>query len=110
MSKLASRIEKLERRTPGRKVPRDDAALVEWALDSLFPSKRLASEGVREHTPVEGEPSPFLVFLKLVRSGEIQRELERRGLRPPAERGWLADASDTVRTERSDEREKVTDD
>ena len=35
MSKLASRIEKLERRTPARKVPRNDEELVAWAFSHL---------------------------------------------------------------------------
>lgn len=82
MSKLASRIEKLERRQPVRKVPRGDTALAEWALDSLFPSKRVEGEDVPQREPSEDEPSPFLVFLKMARSGEIERELKRRELLP----------------------------
>jgi hypothetical protein len=78
---IASRLEKLERRTPARKVPRNDEDLAAWAIDQLFHSTPRTDEPVRD-----GGPSPFLIFLKMVRSGEIEREVERRrGLSKPAE-------------------------
>jgi hypothetical protein len=76
MSKLASRIEKLERRKPARKVPRNDEDLAAWALHSLFSSTPRTGD-----VHVDGEPSPYLVFLNLVKSGAIEREMERRGLK-----------------------------
>ena len=81
MSKLASRIEKLERRKPARKVPSNDADLATWALESLFSSPQ------SEPTPVDGAPSPYLVFLQLIRSGEIEKEMIRRGIPLPPEDG-----------------------
>jgi hypothetical protein len=74
---IASRLEKLERRKPARKVPRNDEDLAAWALDRLFPSTPRGDEPVH----VDSEPSPYLVFLRLVKSGEIAREMERRGLK-----------------------------
>jgi hypothetical protein len=74
---IASRLEKLERKQPARKIPRNEEEQVLWALDALFPSTPRGDEPVH----VGGESSPYLVFLRLVKSGELQREMERRGLK-----------------------------
>src|SRR6266511_4829545 len=81
MSKLASRIKRLERRQPARKIPSDESALALWAISSLFPSKPQTDEPVY----VDCAPSPYLVFLDLVKSGELEREMVRRGIPMPPE-------------------------
>ncbi len=96
MSKLASRIERLERRTPARKIPSDDSALALWAIESLFPSQRTGDEPT---TYIDGEPSPYLVFLDLVKSGAVAAEAKRRGIlfekdEPPAwQKKWLEEGA-----------------
>jgi hypothetical protein len=90
MSKLTSRIERLERRQPAKKVPSNDEDIVAWALNSLFPSTPQA-----EPTPVDGASNPYLVFLQLIRSDEFASECARRGFplesdAPPAwQKEWL---------------------
>jgi hypothetical protein len=85
---LASRLEKLEKRKP-KKIPLDDEGIVTWALAALFPPKPQTEEPVY----LDGEPSPYLVFLKLVQSHELERESLRRGIplppeEPPAWEEW----------------------
>lgn len=80
MSSIASRLEKLERKQPTRKVPSDDSALGTWAIESLFPSTPQT-----ESTLVDGDLSPYTIFLHLVKSGELAAEAKRRGLPLPPE-------------------------